>query len=243
MFSLFRKARKNTPTLPVLIDMHSHLIPGIDDGVKTLAESLLLIKSMSDLGYEKLITTPHVYYDLYPNNQSTILEGLATVKAAVLAQQIPIEIFAAAEYFMDDHFEALLNKKELLPIKDNMVLVEMSFMAPPLKLEDYIFSMCTKGYQPILAHPERYTFLGTSLNKYERLKDLGCYFQLNLLSLNGHYGSSVQKTAEKLLKAGMIDFLGTDMHNENHLHELKALLHSKTMTKIARNFTFKNAVL
>lgn len=243
MFSIFRRNQSRTTILPVAIDMHSHLIPGIDDGVKTLEESLVLIRELAQLGYQKLITTPHIYRDLYPNDSATILAGLQLVKAAILEQQIPIEIHAAAEYFMDDHFEELLNKKELLTLKENIVLVEMSFMAPPPKVEDYIFSMRTKGYQPILAHPERYGFLGNSLTKFERFKDLGCHFQLNLLSLSGRYGSDVQKVAEKLLKAGMIDYLGTDLHNETHLQELKSLFRSKTMARITEKYVFKNAAL
>jgi tyrosine-protein phosphatase YwqE len=243
MFSFFRNKPKAPLVSPVRIDMHSHLIPGIDDGAKTLEESLHFIKELAELGYEKLYTTPHIYHDLYPNDRTSILEKLQTLKAEVQNQAIPIEIHAAAEYFMDDHFEELLNRKELLVLKDNIVLVEMSFMAPPPKVEDYIFSMRTKGYQPILAHPERYGFLGNSLAKFERLKDLGCHFQLNLLSLSGRYGSSVQKIAKKLLKAGMIDYLGTDLHNETHLQELKSLFRSKTMTKITEKYVFKNATL
>lgn len=243
MLSFFKRGKSISPNLPVLIDMHSHLIPGIDDGVKTVEESITLIKRMVKLGYKKIITTPHVYHELYPNNTFTILQGLEAVKLALTKQKVPVDFCAAAEYFMDEHFEELLRRKELLTIKDDFVLVEMSFIAPPPKLEHYIFNLCTKGYQPILAHPERYSFLGSVLSKYERLKDLGCYFQVNLLSLQGHYGSTIQKTAERLLRAGMVDFLGTDLHNEGHINSIEDFLYSRTMKKISEKYTFKNELL
>ncbi len=240
MFSFFRKKDKALPEAPVRVDMHSHLIPGIDDGAKNVEESLLLIRHLIELGFQKIITTPHIYSELYPNDRASIFQGLSIVKKAVEAKQLPIEIEAAAEYFMDDHFEELLQKKELLPLHKDLVLVEMSFMGPPPKAEDYIFNMRMQGYRPIMAHPERYSYLGSSLSKYERLKDLGCYLQLNLLSLNGHYGSSTQKVAEKLLKAGMIDFLGTDLHNPVHADELQELFQSRTFKKLMQGHTFKN---
>lgn len=243
MLSFFRKKEKATANSPIQVDMHSHLIPGIDDGAKDVDESLSLLRQFVAFGYKKAITTPHIYSELYPNDRVSITEGLSRLKAAVQAEGLPIEIDAAAEYFMDDHFEELLHKKELLPLHKDLVLVEMSFMALPPKAEDYIFNMRMLGYRPIMAHPERYNYLGNSLSKYARLKDLGCYLQLNLLSLNGHYGPTTQKVAEKLLKAGMIDFLGTDLHNANHSDGLHELFQSRSFNKLMQGQSFKNESL
>jgi len=240
MFSIFRKKDRGPLKSPVQVDMHSHLIPGIDDGAKDLQDSLSLIRQLAELGFQKLITTPHIYSELYPNDQATIIDGLSVLRTAIQEENLAVEINAAAEYFLDDHFEELLQKKELLPIHEDLVLVEMSFMAAPPKAEEYIFNMRMKGYRPIMAHPERYNYLGKSLAKFERLKDLGCYFQLNLLSLNGHYGSVTQKTAEKLLKEGMIDFLGTDLHNTSHGEELQELFQSRSFKKLVQGHSFMN---
>jgi tyrosine-protein phosphatase YwqE len=201
--------------------MHSHLLPGIDDGAPTLEESLSLIRQLQALGYQKLITTPHIYTEFYPNTSAIIQEKLALVRQACTEVGINIPIDAAAEYFMDDHFASLLETGDLLPIWDNLILVEMSFMGAPPQLEEYIFRLQTKGFVPVLAHPERYTFMHQNLRQYERLKDMGCKFQLNLLSLTGYYDKSIMQVSEKLLKKGWIDLLGTDLHHQRHLDFLK----------------------
>lgn len=246
MFSLFKKNKKdaNNAFQVLQVDMHSHLIPGIDDGSKSIEESLILLKQLSKLGFKKVITTPHIYYELYPNSSDIILNGLASLQAATQKEGLGIEVDAAAEYFMDDHFEALLEKDDILTVGDTqMVLVEMSFFAAPPKLYDYLFRLQTKGYRPLLAHPERYSFYHNDLKKYEELKDRGCLFQINLLSLKSHYGKSTQKIAEKLLKAGMVEFLGTDLHNTFHMEGLEELGKSRYLENLLTNTPFRNSQL
>lgn len=246
MFSFFKKNKIDIQNAyqTLAVDMHSHLIPGIDDGSKSLEESIRLLRQLIELGYKKVITTPHIYYELYPNSSDIILKGLSQLKAAMKQEGLSIEVDAAAEYFMDDHFEGLLEKDDILTIgSTKMVLVEMSFFAAPPKLYDYLFRLQTKGYQPLLAHPERYSFYNNDIKKYQDLKDRGCLFQLNLLSLQGHYGKAVQRMAEKLLKANMIDFLGTDMHHAFHAEGLVELGKSKVFQKILKEYTFKNITL
>lgn len=242
MFSIFKKKKAPQHSFASLkVDMHSHLIPGIDDGAKTMEDTLELLQGLQRLGYQKVITTPHIYYELYPNSSAIILEGLAKVQQAAKAANLEIEVDAAAEYFMDEHFESLLEQEDLLTIGDTqMVLVEMSFLGEAPKLHDYLFRLQTKGYTPLLAHPERYTFYKNDLSKYEDLKNRGCLFQLNLLSLQGHYGKGVQQLAQKMLKAEMIDFLGTDLHNEHHLESLFELGSLHSTEKVLKNYTFKN---
>ena len=181
-------------------DMHSHLLPGIDDGSPDMATSLKLIKGFKDIGYKKIITTPHVLWEIYPNTAEKILGKQEEVRKEILKAGIEIEFQAAAEYFIDDHFtEQLRNKIPLLPISGNMVLVEFSMITPPIDLQEVVFEMQMQNYQPVLAHPERYSYLGRKKEMFDQLKDADCLFQLNLLSLSGYYGQGVQELAEYLL--------------------------------------------
>jgi tyrosine-protein phosphatase YwqE len=203
-------------------DMHSHLLPGIDDGAEDLEESLHLIQGMRDLGYRKLITTPHVMWDMYKNSHEKIKEKLALVQHAVREAGIDVEVNAAAEYFLDEHVEELLrNKEPLLTIRDNMVLTEFSMAFPSMNIKELIFEMHMQGYQAIIAHPERYIYLERNKEFYTELRDVGCYFQLNLLSLSGHYGRSVVDLAQYLIKNGFYDLVGTDLHHSGHLEALQ----------------------
>lgn len=222
MWSLFRKKTAIPSGLSGLrCDMHSHLIPGIDDGAPDMETSLRLIGGLADLGYKKLITTPHIIRDIYPNSPETILSGLDTVRAALKQAHIDIELHAAAEYLIDEYFiNALDEGKPLLTLKDNWVLIELSFIAPSISLKDILFSMQMQGYQPVLAHPERYLYFGANKTLYDELKAAGCLFQLNLLSIRGYYGRESQRLASYLIKKKYVDLLGTDLHREEHLHQL-----------------------
>jgi protein-tyrosine phosphatase len=205
------------------VDIHSHLIPGVDDGAKDLENSIELIKALKDLGFKKIITSPHVYSEYYPNSSSRLLAGLDTLRQGLKAANIDIEVSCAAEYFIDEMFEERLEKNDILTIYDNYVLVEMSFFSEAIKLDEYLFKMQIKGYNPILAHPERYTYYTKNFGRFQDLKDRGCKLQLNLLSLTGHYGKEVKDLAIRLLQANLYDFVGTDTHNMGHIEKLKTL--------------------
>jgi tyrosine-protein phosphatase YwqE len=226
MFKFFSRSKTKVSTaladLSLLkTDMHSHLIPGVDDGARDIDASIDLIKGMYKLGYRKLITTPHIMWDIYKNNSVVILERLEWVRAAVQKEGLDIEINAAAEYFLDDHVASLLkNNEPLLTVSSNKVLVEFSLAYPSHSLKDILFEMQMQGYQPIIAHPERYIYLEHNKTFYEDLKDIGCLFQLNMLSLTGHYGKSVQELAHYLVKKNYYDLIGTDLHNMRHLQAL-----------------------
>lgn len=204
-------------------DLHSHLIPGIDDGVKNMDQALAMIRGMVALGYKKIITTPHILWDVYPNTPERIGEGHRAVSEELRRQAIPVEFFAAAEYLMDDHFDSQLERGEpLLTLKDNMVLVELSFVVAAINLKDMLFKLQIKGYQPVLAHPERYLYFGASKGWYDQIRETGCLFQINLLSLGGYYGKGSRELAQYLIKKKYIDFLGTDLHHERHLSFLRS---------------------
>ncbi len=230
MFSLFSKNAKPRGDFSGLnCDMHSHLIPGIDDGSPDMETSVRLIRGLAALGYKKIITTPHIISDMYPNTPATILDGYRKVKAELERQQVDVEFYAAAEYMMDGEFSAAIDANSpLLTIKDNMVLVELSLVVPSINLKDILFRMQIKGYQPVIAHPERYLYFGANKDWYDDFRDGGCWFQLNMLSLMKHYGKGALELAHYLIKKKYIDFIGTDLHHERHLHVLE---HSNTLRR------------
>jgi tyrosine-protein phosphatase YwqE len=224
--------------------MHSHLIPGVDDGVKDVETSLELIKGLKELGYKKIITTPHVLWDIYPNTNEIIAQGIEELKAAVAKEGLNIELYAAAEYFIDEHFEEAIKKRSpLLCISKNMVLVEFSMLTAPYDLQTVIFELQMQDYIPVLAHPERYVYLGRNKQVFEDLRIAGCLFQLNLLSVTGYYGRTVQDLAEYLIRNEYYDFAGTDMHHEHHLKALQKLSSSPLYQKLKESSLLRNSAL
>jgi tyrosine-protein phosphatase YwqE len=223
MFNRLIKRFTDTKPVPInadwsflVVDMHSHLIPGIDDGASSMTDSLTMIKELKEMGFQKIITTPHIKHDHYKNNQEIILSGLDDVRRELKANNIDIEINAAAEYYVDDIFMDMLESNQLLTIHNNEVLIEFSFMFEPVNLMKTIFRIQTKGYRPIIAHPERYLYFHQRPETYNDLKDRGCLLQLNTLSLFGYYGKREQQMAEELLEENLYDYCGTDMHHAKH---------------------------
>jgi protein-tyrosine phosphatase len=226
------------------VDIHSHLLPGIDDGAKTMAETVDLVSELRQLGFEQFITTPHVMKNVWENTRDGIETKLSTTIQDFKKNNNAFPLRAAAEYLMDGNFATLFQNEPLLTLKDNYVLVEMSYINPPIQLYDLIFELQVAGYQPVLAHPERYTFYHYNFEEYQKLKHSGCKFQLNLLSTIGYYGIAATKTAEKLLQKGMIDFVGSDVHHQNHVvgFSKKMLFNSSPQLKeaIANNQFFRS---
>jgi tyrosine-protein phosphatase YwqE len=222
--SLFSGSNKELPDFSSLTaDMHSHLIPGIDDGAQTLEDSLNLIRSLRELGYRKLITTPHIMSDHFRNNPEIIRSGLQTLKEAAAAEFPDITIEAAAEYYIDDVFVKKLEEEELLTFSDKYLLFEVSFINFPENLKEIIFNMQIKGYKPVLAHPERYPFWARKFSEYEMFRDAGVLLQINANSIAGYYGIEAKKTAEKLIDLKMVDLIGTDLHKSEHINGLNAV--------------------
>lgn len=248
MFNFFtRTSQSVVPDLSFIgADMHSHLLPGIDDGLHELEQTVQFIKDLKSLGYSKLICTPHILSDLYPNNRDTILPKLLMVRQALQEAGVEISLEAAAEYMIDHEFAELIatsKKEELLTIANDYILVEMSYLSPSPNFEKVIFDLRMMGLQPIVAHPERYNYYHNQFEQYERFKELGCKLQVNLLSLSGIYGSNVKKVAEKLFKNQMVDFLGTDMHHEDHLAALKKLATKKDFYEMVASAELLNKSL
>ena len=207
LFSFFtKKNRAFTDFSSLHTDLHSHLIPGIDDGAKTLEDALAMIEQLVNLGYKKIITTPHITGEYYPNNPEIIKSGLEKVKKALKEKDMTIEIQAAAEYYLDDYFEKLLTEDaELLTFSDQRILVEYSMLSEPANGYDLLFQLKTRGYQPILAHPERYLYFEKKIEKFEQIKALGVDLQINLLSLAGYYGKEQKRLGNGELYLGAKD--------------------------------------
>ena len=223
-------------------DMHSHLIPGIDDGAQDMDQTIAMLAKFESLGYKKVVTTPHIMTDSFPNNPEIILSGLEKVKNEIKKVGIEIEIEAAAEYYFDETLMPKIKNKELLTFGDNYVLVEFAFHSPPQFLNQLFFELKTHGYRPVIAHFERYLYYLGKIDKAEKWRSEGINTQINLNSLFGQYGPEVQKQAEKLIDEGQFDFVGTDCHRIEHLMILEKNLSSPYLHKIGK-YLVKNMVL
>tara|TARA_B100000809_G_C15036246_1_gene493863 strand:+ start:39 stop:785 length:747 start_codon:yes stop_codon:yes gene_type:complete len=224
-------------------DLHSHLIPGIDDGSKNMDESLAMLKRFSEMGFEKVITTPHVMSDFYKNNPEIILGGLEKVREAIKKKGINIKIEAAAEYYLDYSFEELIAKKSLLTFGDNYVLFELSFSNEPPRVKEALFNLQTEGFKPIMAHVERYPFYFNRMDEIEDLKNRGCLIQLNINSLSGEYGPAVKKMGENLIDRDWVDVIGSDCHHMGHLDIMESLRTNPHLHKIANKDNLLNKLL
>lgn len=215
------------------VDMHSHLIPGIDDGSQSLEESIALIKRMEGYGLKKLIITPHIMTEFYKNTPEIIYAGLETLKSALEEENIFITLGAAAEYYLDEIFLEKINAgQKLLTFGDNHVLVETGFMSKPTMLLESFFQLEMAGYRPVLAHPERYLYLHQDAGLLEAMIDRNISFQLNLLSITGYYSKPVKKFAEKIIDEGLVKLVGTDCHNERYLDYMERLPDEKYFHKL-----------
>lgn len=246
MLSFFKKRKKkeqlSVDIPPLLVDLHSHLIPGIDDGSQSMQESLTLLKRFEELGYKKVITTPHTMIDAYKNTRKSILKGLKELQNEARQQGVSLEVEAASEYYLDEGLLPLIEKEEVLLIANRYLLFETSYTHRPAQLEEVIFEILASGYTPLLAHPERYRYI-TDPQEFKQLKELGVLFQVNLNSFGGHYGAHAKKHAKFLSQEGMIDFLGSDTHGMKHLEYLSKVLESRDYVEVYKHNTIKNATL
>jgi protein-tyrosine phosphatase len=218
MFGLFKKKevlkKVDFNYSSINTDMHSHVLPGIDDGAQTPEESIVLIKKMMELGIKKIIATPHIMIDYYRNDHDSINNALAILKKELQNQNIDIIIEAAAEHYFDESFEQRINDRKVLTMGDNYVLFEFSFINQPINAVAVIKKLRDMGYKPILAHPERYNYM--DIDQLKRIRMMGCNLQLNTISLTGYYGKTTKKLAEELVDNQLVDFISSDMHHPRH---------------------------
>lgn len=239
--NIFKSAEPISPIdmSEIGVDMHSHLIPGIDDGSKSMEESIELIRELKEMGYRKLITTPHIQHDRFKNTPEIINKGLEILKKELIKNNINIEVEAAAEYLIDDGFAEKIRSGKLLTFGNNFILVELSYYSEPFNLKNIFFDLQTSGYKVILAHPERYVYWHNNIDVYEELFDRGLYLQLNINSLTGWYSMESKNVAEKLIDKKLIRFLGSDTHNHTYLNELKR---STTKTYLRKAIETNNII-
>ncbi|WP_316826398.1 tyrosine-protein phosphatase [Pedobacter miscanthi] len=237
MFSFFSKKNKVTDISWLGVDIHSHILPGIDDGSPDVATSVRFVKSLTELGFDQLIATPHILKELYPNTPESINKARRDLQTALDHANISTKLGAGAEYMIDQDFTLDQN---LCSLDQKHLLIEMSYLSESPSISQTIFDVEIKGYKPVLAHPERYTFYFRDKSRLKRFKEKGCLLQLNLLSVLGYYGKDVKQLAESLLKEKMYDLAGTDLHHDKHLNTLKEAIQSGKLYDLIGSYDFKN---
>lgn len=225
------------------VDVHSHFIPGIDDGAQTMEEAVNLIKGMASFGYKKVITTPHVMSDYYRNTPEIILRGRDEVREVLAKEGVDVVLEAAAEYYLDADLMQKVKAKELLTFGGNYVLFELPFMSEPPGLAELVFEMQLAGYKPVLAHPERYAFWHLNMEKYEEWFDKGVVLQLNINSITGHYSPEVKKVSKQLIEKGLVGLLGSDCHHERHIGLMEHAIQHAPLHQLVKSGALLNAQL
>lgn len=243
MFSFFKpKKGPQVEMDSVSIDMHSHILPGIDDGAQTVEQSIEIIKALKNLGYSDFFFTPHVLGDYYPNTDLTIGKSFEKLNYHLDLKHIENQRGAVAEYFYDNRLVDLMESQTIRTFgSTKYFLFELSFRQKPQLLKEFIYNVQMKGYKPILAHPERYTFATTEM--LEDLKNRGVSMQLDLMSLTNNYGKEVRKMAEKMIKNRMFDFVGTDIHRIDQISIVEEALCTKSCHQLVNENPLKNHLL
>ena len=213
-------------------DWHCHLLPGVDDGVQTIEESMQILTSYEQFRIKEVWLTPHIMEDI-PNSTDMLRTRYAELKSAYKG---PIILRLASENMLDSLFEQRLQRGDLLPIgkEGKHLLVETSYFNPPYGLHNILLRIKSKGYVPVLAHPERYNYMDEG--NYRQLKEMNVKFQLNLFSLVGAYGTEVRKKAEWLLKNGFYDLTGSDTHG---LAVLESTIYKQKIPQTVHEQVFK----
>lgn len=228
----------------MLVDFHNHVLPGIDDGSKSMEDSMEMLRNFEALGLKKVIASPHSMADGYINSNEKILKLRDEVRLEIKKNNINLEFDAAAEYYMDELFMEKLERKDLLTIGKNYVLMELSYLSKPNNTSEVIYKMQVSGYGLILAHPERYPYYyEDSFAHYKNFKDRGVFFQINLGSLVGKYGAQAKYTAEKMIDENMVEFVSSDLHTVPQFQMLRDCLKSKHLEKILSSDILRNKTL
>jgi len=224
MFHIFSKKKFLVDYLQNFVDIHNHILPGIDDGAKNVQESIDLIRGFKELGITNLVATPHIMSNYYPNTKETIAASMDLLTNELIANDLKdISIEAAAEHMIDDNFEDILKRGEVMPMRKQYLLVEMSFLQASINFDDAIQSVMKKGLFPVLAHPERYGYWHPNKANYSKYKKKGVQYQLNILSLSDYYGPEVHKMTLNLLDHGHFDYIATDIHRREQIEVLKEI--------------------
>lgn len=235
LFNWLKKDNNHTNGIDLSVlntDIHSHLIPGIDDGSPDMDTSLALLKELEMLGYKKIITTPHVKTEYFQNDVTKLDDLCERLRRAARFEGIKLDIEVGAEHLLDEGVNQRIKNGQFKTFGDNYLLVELPFMFPPFGLDSYIFELQLAGYKLILAHPERYLYWLNDFNQFIRLKDSGVLFQVNIISLGNYYGKDVYNLAKKLIDNNMVELLGTDTHSAKHIEAVRKSCSSSLLKKL-----------
>jgi len=235
LFNWLKKDNNHTNGIDLSVlhtDIHSHLIPGIDDGSPDMDTSLALLKELEMLGYKKIITTPHVKTEYFQNDVTKLDDLCERLRRAARFEGIKLDIEVGAEHLLDEGVNQRIKNGQFKTFGDNYLLVELPFMFPPFGLDGYIFELQLAGYKLILAHPERYLYWLNDFNQFIRLKDSGVLFQVNIISLGNYYGKDVYNLAKKLIDNNMVELLGTDTHSGKHIEAVRKSCSSSLLKKL-----------
>lgn len=223
--------------LPYHTDIHSHLLPGIDDGARSVEHSLELLTTMAQLGIKHAYTTPHIRNEKFPNTSHTILQSLELLRKRCEISGLPLDLHVAAEYFLDEFFLDTLKSSDstLMSLGEKYILFELPFVNESMHLYQAVYEIQQRGYVPLLAHPERYEYMLTQKNKYHEWHERGILFQLNINSAMGFYSKESHHLAHWLIKEGLVDALGSDTHHKRHLEYLGDALQEKWFKQLCQD--------
>ncbi|MBQ9219015.1 MAG: hypothetical protein IJ613_06535 [Muribaculaceae bacterium] len=228
MFNIFHRNKQDTQ-LFFSTDVHSHILPGVDHGAQTVEDSLEMLRAERRMGIARVVLTSHVTAETFENTPDTLRPAFETLKQAVAQTEdlCHMKLFLSAEYRMDEFWNKQYALDNQIAMPGNYILMENSFHQELLGLDDLLFDLKVKGYKPILAHPERYSYYAMRKQRLEQLHTTGVKFQVNLLSLAGYFGQHCRETALWLVKNGMVDMLGTDMHGMDHARVIQDFINTK----------------
>lgn len=246
LLNLFKPAEEEAPSLlkdysSLMVDFHNHVLPGMDDGAKNMDDSMMMLRYFSELGIKKVIASPHSMADGFVNSTEKILSKRDEVRVEMQKRNIDIQFDAAAEYYMDELFIQKIDKRDLLTVGNNYVLMELSYLSKPNNTAEVIYQLQVAGYNLILAHPERYPYYyEDSFAHFKDFKNRGVFFQINIGSLAGKYGRDAKYTAEKMINEGMVEFASSDLHTLGQFDTLRECLKSKHLEKLLTSDKLRN---
>ncbi len=244
LLDIFRN-KKEQVKLFYNTDIHCHILPGVDHGSRSIEDSLDMLQAEMEMGVNRVILTSHVTAVTFENTRESLMDAFLKLQDAVTDAGLDIQLFLSAEYRMDEYFDKEYAADHLIPMPGNHILLENSFQQELMNLDDLLFDMQVKGYKTILAHPERYPYYSRRRKRYEQLHNAGAKFQVNILSFTGYFGEEARESALWFVRDGMIDYLGSDMHNVKHAHIIMDYIKSKEWRKLAPEIeqTVKNDLI
>lgn len=232
MFNFFKK--KQNSKLFYSTDVHCHILPGVDHGARNTENAIELIKAQKEMGINNIIFTPHITKSTFENTPDTIMTAYEVFKKAIEDAELDVKIAVSAEYRLDEFSLAQFNENKFIPMPNDHILIENAYQQERIDLDDIIFDLQLKNFTPILAHPERFPYYALKKDRFKQLHNAGTLFQTNIMSFTGYFGRTARSNAEWLLENDLIDFLGSDIHNMEHVQIIRDFIKTKDYRRIAK---------